>query len=42
IFNRGARRPRYSPLALEGIARAGLPPMPPWREGLAEYIRTRP
>jgi dTDP-4-dehydrorhamnose reductase len=36
-----ARRPRYSALAHEGIARAGLPVMPSWRDGLVEYLRNR-
>jgi dTDP-4-dehydrorhamnose reductase len=35
-------RPKYSVFAHEGIARAGLPPMPHWRTGLEEYVLTRP
>jgi dTDP-4-dehydrorhamnose reductase len=40
-FAGAARRPKYSALAHEGIARAGLPPMPDWRQGLEEYLQTR-
>lgn len=35
------KRPRYSALAHRAIAALGLPPMPDWREGLAEYVRIR-
>jgi len=40
-FPSGVRRPAYSALAHDGIARAGLPAMPGWRDGLAEYLRAR-
>jgi dTDP-4-dehydrorhamnose reductase len=36
-----ARRPMYSALAHEALAKAGLPPMPPWKDALHEYLATR-
>jgi dTDP-4-dehydrorhamnose reductase len=36
-----ARRPAYSVLAPAALAAAGLPPLRPWREALADYLRAR-
>lgn len=36
-----ARRPAYSALARERCDRLGLPPLRPWQEALAEYLRVR-
>jgi dTDP-4-dehydrorhamnose reductase len=36
-----ARRPAYSALAHEAMARAGVPPMAPWREALESYVSAR-
>lgn len=35
---RRARRPPYSALTSERLAAAGLPPLRPWREALADYL----
>jgi dTDP-4-dehydrorhamnose reductase len=36
-----ARRPRYSVLANDALAAAGLAQIRPWNEGLADYLRAR-
>jgi len=36
-----AARPKYSALANEELRRAGLPPIPSWREGLRAYLDAR-
>ena len=38
---RRARRPPYSALTSERLAAAGVPPMRPWREALADYLRAK-
>ncbi|MGH7755126.1 MAG: dTDP-4-dehydrorhamnose reductase [Vulcanimicrobiaceae bacterium] len=40
-FASAVRRPGYSPFAHEGIARAGLAPMPSWQAGLRDYLTVR-
>lgn len=37
-FGAKARRPAYSVLANDRLARAGIPPMRPWREALRDYL----
>ena len=37
-----APRPRYSVLAHAGLEGLGLPAMPPWQAGVAEYLAARP
>ena len=37
-FGAKARRPAYSVLSNDAIARAGLTPLRPWREGLRDYL----
>jgi dTDP-4-dehydrorhamnose reductase len=37
--SRAAPRPRWTPMACDRSERIGLPPMRPWREALAEYVR---
>ena len=38
---RRARRPPYSALTSERLATAGVPPLRPWREALAHYLRAK-
>jgi dTDP-4-dehydrorhamnose reductase len=38
---RRARRPPYSALASERLPATGVPPMRPWREALAHYLRAK-
>src|SRR5262249_52955223 len=38
---RRARRPPYSALASERLAGVGVPPMRPWRDALAHYLRAK-
>jgi dTDP-4-dehydrorhamnose reductase len=40
-FGSAVRRPRYSALEHAALAEAGLPAMPHWHDGLAEYLRAR-
>jgi dTDP-4-dehydrorhamnose reductase len=40
-FGAPARRPAYSTLANEGLARLGLGPLPPWQQALGRYLRER-
>lgn len=40
-FGAAARRPTYAVLAMDAYERLGLPPMRPWREALAAYLRER-
>lgn len=35
------RRPAYSVLAQDGLRKVGLPPMRPWSDALAEYLRAQ-
>ncbi len=41
-FASSVRRPAYSVLAKEGLRAAGLTAMPPWEDGLARYLQSRP
>ena len=38
---RKARRPPYSALTSERLVRVGVPPLRPWREALADYLRAK-
>jgi dTDP-4-dehydrorhamnose reductase len=38
---RRARRPPYSALASERLAETGVPPLRPWRDALAHYLRAK-
>ncbi|MDP9364575.1 MAG: dTDP-4-dehydrorhamnose reductase [Chloroflexota bacterium] len=38
---RRARRPPYSAMTSERLAAAGVPPLRPWREALADYLRAK-
>ncbi len=38
---RRARRPPYTALTSERLAAAGVPPLRPWREALAHYLRAK-
>jgi dTDP-4-dehydrorhamnose reductase len=38
---RRARRPPYSALTSERLAATGVPPLRPWREALADYLRAK-
>jgi dTDP-4-dehydrorhamnose reductase len=40
-YGAAARRPGYSVLAPAGLALLNLPPLQPWREALADYLRQR-
>ena len=40
-FPSAVARPAYSAFAHEGLHRAGVAPMPHWREGLKEYVTAR-
>jgi dTDP-4-dehydrorhamnose reductase len=40
-FASKVKRPAFSALAHAAMERAGLPPMPPWQEGIREYLRDR-
>lgn len=40
-FNAPARRPSYSVLSNENLRGVGVDPPQPWREALADYLRTR-
>jgi dTDP-4-dehydrorhamnose reductase len=40
-FPSQARRPKFSPLRNAAIARLGLPPLPGWKEGIADYLAER-
>jgi dTDP-4-dehydrorhamnose reductase len=40
-YGAAARRPAYSVLGTASYEALGLPPLPPWRDALARYVRAR-
>jgi dTDP-4-dehydrorhamnose reductase len=41
-FGAPARRPKYSVMGMSAYQALGLPPLRPWRDALAQYLRERP